>query len=240
MKAYNHIAENIDTIYKALTRSTSHVGGTAFLNLENPDEPYLHGIKYNAMPPLKRFRDIEQLSGGERTVAALALLFAIHSYQPSPFFVLDEVDAALDNHNIAKVVRYIRSRVEDDDLQCIVISLKDTFYSRADALVGIYRDQVRPLLFSSLFRFIFFSSPTFVALVLLRTWTALARSRYRWRTIPTARPTRPTERERESGSWCVVYKRASTESIRLGPWCVLVRCRGRVVSCACSIKSKKV
>lgn len=141
MKAYNHIAENIDTIYKALTRSTSHVGGTAFLNLENPDEPYLHGIKYNAMPPLKRFRDIEQLSGGERTVAALALLFAIHSYQPSPFFVLDEVDAALDNHNIAKVVRYIRSRVEDDDLQCIVISLKDTFYSRADALVGIYRDQ---------------------------------------------------------------------------------------------------
>lgn len=59
-------------------------------------EPYLHGIKYHAMPPMKRFRDMDQLSGGEKTMAALALLFAIHSYHPSPFFVLDEVDAALD------------------------------------------------------------------------------------------------------------------------------------------------
>jgi len=78
MKAYNHIADSIDAIYKELTRSLSHVGGTAFLNLENPDEPYLHGIKYNAMPPLKRFRDIQELSGGEKTIAALALLFALH------------------------------------------------------------------------------------------------------------------------------------------------------------------
>lgn len=46
--------------------------------LTDSQEPYLDGIKYNAMPPLKRFRDMEQLSGGEKTVAALALLFAIH------------------------------------------------------------------------------------------------------------------------------------------------------------------
>jgi len=141
MKAYNHIADSIDAIYKELTRSLSHVGGTAFLNLENPDEPYLHGIKYNAMPPLKRFRDIQELSGGEKTIAALALLFALHSYRPSPFFVMDEVDAALDIHNIAKLVRYMRLRVEKDNIQIIIISLKDDFYSRADALVGIYRDQ---------------------------------------------------------------------------------------------------
>lgn len=50
----------------------------AYLTAENTDEPYLEGIKYNAIPPQKRFRDMEQLSGGERTVAALALLFAIH------------------------------------------------------------------------------------------------------------------------------------------------------------------
>ncbi|KAL6059837.1 Structural maintenance of chromosomes protein 1B [Balamuthia mandrillaris] len=143
MKAYDAISAKIDSIYKALTRSTSHMGGNAFLNLDNPDEPYLSGIKYNAMPPLKRFRDIEQLSGGEKTVAALALLFAIHSYQPSPFFVLDEIDAALDNHNVAKVVRYVKDRVSNDDLQVIVISLKDSFYSNADALVGVYRDQDR-------------------------------------------------------------------------------------------------
>ena len=64
--------------------------------IDGTQEPYLHGIKYHAMPPMKRFRDMDQLSGGEKTMAALALLFAIHSYHPSPFFVLDEVDAALD------------------------------------------------------------------------------------------------------------------------------------------------
>lgn len=60
------------------------------------------------MPPSKRFRDMDQLSGGERTVAALALLFAIHSHHPSPFFVLDEIDAALDAGNVNKVANYIR------------------------------------------------------------------------------------------------------------------------------------
>jgi len=55
---------------------------------------------------------------------------------------MDEVDAALDIHNIAKLVRYMRLRVEKDNIQIIIISLKDDFYSRADALVGIYRDQV--------------------------------------------------------------------------------------------------
>lgn len=81
MQAFDHIAKNIDTIYKQLTKSHTHpIGGTAYLTLENDDEPFLHGIKYTAMPPTKRFRDMEQLSGGEKTVAALALLFAIHRY----------------------------------------------------------------------------------------------------------------------------------------------------------------
>ena len=92
------------------------------------------------MPPMKRFRDMEQLSGGEKTMAALALLFAIHSYQPSPFFVLDEVDAALDNTNVAKIANYIREHASDT-FQFIVISLKSTLYEKAQALVGIYRDQ---------------------------------------------------------------------------------------------------
>lgn len=92
------------------------------------------------MPPMKRFRDMEQLSGGEKTMAALALLFAIHSYQPSPFFVLDEVDAALDNTNVGKIANYIREHASDT-FQFIVISLKSTLYEKAQALVGIYRDQ---------------------------------------------------------------------------------------------------
>lgn len=60
------------------------------------------------------------------------------SYQPAPFFVLDEVDAALDNTNIGKVATYIRQKTAD--LQIIVISLKEEFYSHADALVGVAPD----------------------------------------------------------------------------------------------------
>ncbi|KAG7394197.1 Structural maintenance of chromosomes protein 1B [Phytophthora boehmeriae] len=137
MEAFNHISGVIDSTYKQLTKSSKHpLGGTAYLNLENTEEPYLNGMKYNAMPPMKRFREMEQLSGGEKTVAALALLFAIHNYRPSPFFVLDEVDAALDNVNVNKVSTYIANC----DFQCVVISLKDAFYEKADALVGICKD----------------------------------------------------------------------------------------------------
>jgi chromosome segregation ATPase len=59
------------------------------------------------------------------------------SYKPAPFFLLDEVDAALDNTNIGKVADFIREQ-SASEFQCIVISLKEQFYSRADALVGIY------------------------------------------------------------------------------------------------------
>ena len=78
---------------------------------------------------------MSNLSGGEKTIAALALLFAVHSYQPAPFFVLDEIDAALDNTNIGKVASYIES--QKGSMNIMVISLKEEFYSHADALVGI-------------------------------------------------------------------------------------------------------
>eukprot|EP00051_Salpingoeca_urceolata_P022247 m.357413 g.357413 ORF g.357413 m.357413 type:complete len:515 (-) comp19941_c4_seq6:110-1654(-) len=140
--AFDHVSGCIDDIYKALTHSAAHtLGGQAYLNVEHADEPYLSGTRFTAMPPMKRFRNIEQLSGGEKTVAALALLFAIHSYNSVPFFVLDEVDAALDNVNVHKVARYISSRTKEQAFQCIVISLKDSFYDKADSLVGIYREQ---------------------------------------------------------------------------------------------------
>ena len=115
-------------------------GAISYLDMEDSDEPYLDGIKYHAMPPLKRFRDMEHLSGGEKTMAALALLFAVHSYQPSPFFVLDEVDAALDNANVAKIANYIRDHA-GPGMQFIVISLKTGLFQGSEALVGIYRDQ---------------------------------------------------------------------------------------------------
>merc|ERR1719150_498060 len=139
-KCFEHISNTIDDIYKALTRNQS---AQAFLGPENPEEPYLEGINYNCVAPGKRFQPMLNLSGGEKTIAALALLFAIHSYQPAPFFVLDEIDAALDNTNIGKVASYIADRTENksDAMNVIVISLKDEFYSHADGLIGVCPDR---------------------------------------------------------------------------------------------------
>ncbi|RFU31790.1 hypothetical protein B7463_g4552, partial [Scytalidium lignicola] len=140
-QAFSHISEQISHVYKDLTRSAAFpLGGQAYLDIEDSDAPYLSGIKYHAMPPLKRFRDMEHLSGGEKTMAALALLFAVHSYQPSPFFVLDEVDAALDNANVEKIRNYIREHA-GPGMQFIVISLKTGLFQGSESLVGVYRDQ---------------------------------------------------------------------------------------------------
>uniref|UniRef100_A0A8B9JBZ3 Structural maintenance of chromosomes protein n=1 Tax=Astyanax mexicanus TaxID=7994 RepID=A0A8B9JBZ3_ASTMX len=130
---FESVATNIDEIYKALSRNSS---AQAFLGPENPEEPYLDGINYNCVAPGKRFRPMDNLSGGEKTVAALALLFAIHSYKPAPFFVLDEIDAALDNTNIGKVANYIKDQ-SVQNFQAIVISLKEEFYTKADSLIGV-------------------------------------------------------------------------------------------------------
>ncbi|KAI9714098.1 MAG: Structural maintenance of chromosomes protein 1 [Chrysothrix sp. TS-e1954] len=142
-KAFNHISEQIGPVYKALTRaSPTALGGQAYLDTMGADDdaPFLGGLKYHAMPPSKRFRDMDALSGGEKTIAALALLFAVHSYAPSPFFVLDEVDAALDNANVAKVARYIREHAKPG-MQFIVISLKTGLFQESECLVGVLRDQ---------------------------------------------------------------------------------------------------
>lgn len=140
MEAYNHISGKIEKIYQDLTKSPNYTqGGSATLTLENEEEPFEDGVAYHAMPPMKKFRDIDQLSGGEQTVAALALLFAINSFKTAPFFVLDEVDSALDNVNVNRVASYIKS-VASQSFQVIQISFKSGLYEKADALVGIYRD----------------------------------------------------------------------------------------------------
>jgi structural maintenance of chromosome 1 len=137
-KCFEHVMLCIDDMYKELTidpTSGSSVGGSAYLTLNSQDEPYTSGIKYDTIPPGKRFMDMVNLSGGEKTVAALALIFAINSYKPAPFIVLDEVDAALDAQNVDKVTRFIQARREEQ--QCVIISLKERFYEKADGLVGI-------------------------------------------------------------------------------------------------------
>jgi structural maintenance of chromosome 1 len=140
-KAFNHIKDQIAPVYKDLTKSSSWpLGGQAYLDVEEEDEPYLSGVKYHATPPGKRFRDMEHLSGGEKTMAALALLFAIHTYAPSPFFVLDEVDAALDVANTLRLANYVREKA-GPGMQFVVISLKAGLFQESETLVGVMRDQ---------------------------------------------------------------------------------------------------
>ena len=140
-KAFSHIKDQIQPVYKDLTKSNSWpLGGQAYLDVEDEDEPYLSGVKYHATPPGKRFRDMEHLSGGEKTMAALALLFAIHTYAPSPFFVLDEVDAALDVANTSKLANYVKEHA-GPGMQFVVISLKTGLFQNSETLVGVMRDQ---------------------------------------------------------------------------------------------------
>lgn len=126
MDAFNKIKDSIDGLYKKLTKSDKNpAGGTATLNLENQFEPFSGGVIFNCMPPNKRFREMESLSGGEKTIAALAIIFAMQMASRTPFFVLDEVDAALDNNNISLVLNFIMK--ECLTTQFIIISLKNQF-----------------------------------------------------------------------------------------------------------------
>ncbi|CAE8582315.1 unnamed protein product, partial [Polarella glacialis] len=93
MKCFKHVEANVHPYYKSLTSYDGFDGGSAYLDLDDAEEPYNGGITFTACPPGKRFFPMELLSGGERSMASMALLFAMHSYQPPPFMILDEVDA---------------------------------------------------------------------------------------------------------------------------------------------------
>ncbi|KAF7457987.1 hypothetical protein HWI79_1553 [Cryptosporidium felis] len=140
MRCFEAVKEAVGEFYSQLTCNEGDIGGQAFLDLDdtNLEEPFACGIIFHAMPPSKRFRDIQQLSGGEKTMAALALLFAVQSYHPSPFFVLDEVDAALDPRNVQSIARFLKRA----PFQSIVISLKDRLFSQADSLIGVFKDRL--------------------------------------------------------------------------------------------------
>lgn len=118
----------IDNVYNNLTYNAKHhVGGQAFLDLCNfnefnkDDEPFYCGIKYNNMPPMKRYFEISELSGGEKSISALALIFSIQKYINNSFIILDEVDANMDPLKIQSLTRYLNSI----NSQVIVISLKE-------------------------------------------------------------------------------------------------------------------
>ncbi len=132
MEAYNAI----DTNFKALFAELSG-GGEASMALENPDDPFEGGLFINAKPRNGMLLRLEALSGGEKSLTALAFIFAIQEYQPSPFYVLDEVDMFLDAVNTELVATHIKT--QSGHTQFIQVSLRKVALTKADNLIGVTR-----------------------------------------------------------------------------------------------------
>ena len=110
-------------------------GGRAGMRLECPDDPLNSGIEIMAQPPGKTLQSIRLMSGGERSMIALALMFAIFEYHPAPFCILDEADAALDENNVARFIRTLHHF--QDRAQFIMITHNKLSMEVADLLYGV-------------------------------------------------------------------------------------------------------
>ena len=113
------------------------LGGDAELEFVDSLDPFSEGIVFSVRPPRKSWKNISNLSGGEKTLSSLALIFALHHYRPTPLYVMDEIDAALDVKNVTIIARYIVERTKN--AQFIVISLRNNMFECANRLVGIYK-----------------------------------------------------------------------------------------------------
>ena len=110
-------------------------GGRASLELEDPNEPLSCGIEIKVQPPGKQLKTITLLSGGEKAFVAIALYFAILKVRPTPFCMLDEIDAALDDRNVERYASYLRQLCKKT--QFIVITHRRGTMEEADALFGV-------------------------------------------------------------------------------------------------------
>ena len=107
--------------------------------LENEEKPFEGGLRVNVRLTGNKFLDIRSLSGGEKTMTALAFIFSIQEYEPASFYVLDEVDAALDKKNSEKLAKLIQSY--SGKAQYVVISHNDSVISEANTLYGVSMDE---------------------------------------------------------------------------------------------------
>uniref|UniRef100_A0A0G4I1K4 Structural maintenance of chromosomes protein n=1 Tax=Chromera velia CCMP2878 TaxID=1169474 RepID=A0A0G4I1K4_9ALVE len=117
-------------IYKQLT-----VGGTADLEYIDCADPFTEGIKLTVRPKDKSWQEIATCSGGEKTIASLSLIFALHKFKPTPIYFLDEIDAALDHTNVFTIAQYIRAQTSNG--QFLIISLRNENFEMADSFVGV-------------------------------------------------------------------------------------------------------
>lgn len=95
MEGFSTISLRLKEMYQMIT-----MGGNAELELVDSLDPFSEGILFSVMPPKKSWKNISNLSGGEKTLSSLALVFALHHYKPTPLYVMDEIDAALDFRNV--------------------------------------------------------------------------------------------------------------------------------------------
>ncbi|KAL6945338.1 hypothetical protein ACO0QE_002788 [Hanseniaspora vineae] len=134
MEGFSIISLTLKEMYQLIT-----MGGNAELELVDSLDPFSEGVLFSVMPPKKSWRNISNLSGGEKTLSSLALVFALHKYKPTPIYIMDEIDAALDFRNVSIVANYIKDRTKD--AQFIVISLRNNMFELSQQLVGIYKNE---------------------------------------------------------------------------------------------------
>jgi chromosome segregation protein len=130
MKIFDVVNSNFKKFFSLLTTK-----GDANLVIENEENPFEAGVRINVKITGSKFLDIRSLSGGEKTLTALAFIFAMQEHEPASFYVLDEVDAALDKHNSEKFAKLIRQYSEK--AQYVIMSHNDSVISEANSLYGI-------------------------------------------------------------------------------------------------------
>ena len=128
--------ENFDKVVVNFEQSFKELfgGGYAELRLEDENKPLESGIEITAQPPGKKLKNINLLSGGEKTLTAIALMFAVLKAKPTPFVILDEVEAALDEVNIERFSDYLKNF---RDIQFALITHQKATMERADVLYGV-------------------------------------------------------------------------------------------------------
>jgi len=131
MKVFKEVSRNYQEIYRS-------IGGRGRLRLENPEDPFQGGLLIDASPQNKSLQSLDMMSGGEKSLTALAFLFAIQRLAPAPFYVLDEVDATLDAKNASLIGDMIKNASRES--QFIVISHREQMISKADTLYGVYME----------------------------------------------------------------------------------------------------
>jgi len=134
LDGFSVISMKLKEMYQMIT-----LGGDAELELVDTMDPFSEGINFSVRPPKKSWKQITNLSGGEKTLSSLSLVFALHHYRPTPLYFMDEIDAALDFRNVSIIANYIKQRTKN--AQFIVISLRNHMFELADLLVGVYKTQ---------------------------------------------------------------------------------------------------